>query len=112
MEKYHLYVVFTRAKTIVSRLIHFVSKDEFTHSAISFHKDLRLMYSFARKNTYNPFIGRFRTEELDKGVYGLQKKLPGVVIEIEVTKEQYEKAKKLVDEFVRNIDKYKYNYFG
>ncbi|HPQ11661.1 MAG TPA: hypothetical protein PLQ98_10090, partial [Bacillota bacterium] len=92
MEKYNLYVVLTRTNSIVSQMIHFVTKDEFTHSAISFHKDLREMYSFARKYANNPFIGRFRTEELDKGLYGRQKTLPGAVIELDVTKEQYEKA--------------------
>ncbi|MDD2431816.1 MAG: hypothetical protein PHC96_09035 [Firmicutes bacterium] len=112
MDKYHLYVVLTRTKTIVSRLIHFVSRDEYTHAAISYNRDLSVMYSFARKNTYNPFVGRFRSEELDKGVYGLQKKLPGIVIELEVTKEQYDKAVELLNEFIRHSENYKYNYIG
>lgn len=112
MEKYNLYVVLTRTNSIVSQMIHFVTKDQFTHSAISFHKDLREMYSFARKYANNPFIGRFRTEELDKGLYGRQKTLPGAVIELDVTKEQYEKARAIVDEFIKNSSKYKYNYIG
>jgi hypothetical protein len=38
------------------------------------------MYSFGRKYVFNPFIGGFRREELDKGVYGLHKILPGIVV--------------------------------
>lgn len=70
------------------------------------------MYSFGRKNTYNPFIGVFRKEDINKGVYKLCNTLPGVITEIEVSKEQYEKAKALLDYFISNSALYKYNYKG
>lgn len=59
---------------------------------LALDRELTEMYSFARKYTYYPFLGRFKHERLDEGIYKLAKQLPGVVLELEVEAEQYEKA--------------------
>jgi hypothetical protein len=112
MEKHYLYIVLTRTSTVISRLIQFIKNDEYTHAAISLDKELNLMYGFGRKYAHNPFIGVFRKEELNKGVYKSHKNLPGKIIEIEVTKDQYEDAKDLLNQVINNSNKYKYNYRG
>lgn len=112
MEKHYLYIVLTRSNTTISKLIKMIKKDEFTHASISFDKELEQMYSFGRKKSYNPFIAGFKQEKLDKGLYKRCKTLPGLIIEVEVTKEQYQKAKELLDEFRSNKEIYKYNYMG
>lgn len=112
MEKRYIYVALTRTNTIMSKLIELIKKDEYTHAAISLDKNLSSMYSFGRKYTYNPFIGRFKKEELDKGIYNFQEVLPGAIIEIEITKEQYEKAQNILNHFILNSELYKYNYKG
>lgn len=112
MQKYYLYVVLTRTNTIISRLIQLIKNDRYTHAAISLDKKLNSMYSFSRKHIHNPFIGIFQQEYIHKGVYGFHKKLPGIIMEVEVTREQYEKAKGLIDQFVCNSSRYKYNYVG
>ena len=112
VEKYRLYVVLTRTNTIISRLIHLVTQDEYTHAALALDQELQRMYSFARKYTHNPFIGRFKHEHLDEGIYKLAKQLPGVVLEIEVSQSQYEKACQLIEGFIANQSQYKYNCKG
>jgi hypothetical protein len=112
MRTYYLYIVLTRTNTMISKVIQFAKKDEFTHAAISLDKDLNHMYSFSRRKTYNPFIGNFNKEEIDRGLYKTCNTLPGVIIEVEVSKQQYEKAKELIDHFVNNSNYYKYNYKG
>lgn len=112
MEKYYLYVVLTRTDTVLSKGIHLFKRDEYTHAAISLDKELHHMYSFGRRNTYNPFIGRFRKENVNESVYKLCKTLPGAIIELEVSKQQYERAKALLDHFISNSHLYKYNYKG
>jgi len=102
----------TRPRSIVSNLIHMVTKDTYTHAAISFDKELNHMYSFGRKHSYNPLVGRFKKEELDDGLYKRCKSLPGVIIEIEVTQDQYDKAQTLLSQFLSHPEKYKYNYLG
>lgn len=112
MEKYYLYVLLTRTNTIISKLIHNFTNDQYTHAAISLDKDLSRMYSFGRKYTKNPFLGRFRKETLDTGVYKFHKNLPGLIMEIEVTKQQYQHVESMINHFIENKDLYKYNYPG
>jgi hypothetical protein len=112
MGKYYLYIVLTRTNTVMSNLIRIFKNDEYTHAAISLDKELNHMYSFGRRNTYNPFIGRFRKEDINEGVYMFCNTLPGAIIEVEVSKQQYEKAKALLEHFISNSHLYKYNYKG
>lgn len=112
MEKYYLYIVLTRTNTVISKLIQFVKNDEYTHASLSLDKELNYMYSFARKRTYNPFIGGFSQEDINKGLYKFQNAIPGVIMEVEVSRSQYEKAKGLLDHFISNKNLYKYNYKG
>lgn len=112
MQRCYIYVVLTRTNTIISRLIRFFKKDEYTHASISLDRNLENMYSFGRKYDFNPFIGVFKHENINKGTYKYCKTLPGVVIELEVTKSQYKKAKALLGHFISNGSRYKYNYMG
>lgn len=112
MQKYCFYIVLTRTSTVISRLIQFFKKDMYTHAAISLDKELNSMYGFGRKVAHNPVIGGFNQERIDKGLYKFQKTLPGVIMEVEVSKEQYERTKSLLGHFISNRNLYKYNYIG
>ncbi|MGI6450656.1 MAG: hypothetical protein ACOX3R_10300 [Desulfitobacteriia bacterium] len=112
MQKYHLYIVLTRTKTVLSRLIQFFTKGTYTHAALSLDRELKQMYSFGRKVPYNPVIGGFMQERIDRGLYKLQKTLPGIIMEIEVSKEQYDQANRIIDDFITSKHLYKYNYRG
>ncbi len=112
MKKYFLYIVLTRTNTVMSKAIQLVKKDEYTHAAIALDKKLKHMYSFGRKYTYFPFIGRFKQENFNTGIYKFNKSLPVIIIELEVSRQQHEKAKHLLDQFIANSRLYKYNYKG
>ncbi|WP_028305481.1 MULTISPECIES: hypothetical protein [Desulfitobacterium] len=112
MQTYYLYIVLTRTNTVLSKLIHMFKQDEYTHAALSLDSDLNHMYSFGRRNPYNPFIGRFRREDIHEGVYGFCENLPGAIIEVEVTQQQYDKVKELLNHFIVHSDRYRYNYRG
>ena len=111
MEKRYLYIVLTRPNTIISKLIQIFKKDEYTHASISLNKGLDEMYSL-RENIYNPFIGIFKLENINKGLYKVHKVLPGLIMEVEVSKEQYEKVQEILESFIANSHRYKYNYKG
>ncbi len=112
MEKHCLYIVLTRTNTVMSRLIKFFTKDQYTHASISLDKELNHMYSFGRSTTYNPLIGRFKKEDINEGIYKFWDTLPGAIIEVEVSKDQYEVAKEILEKFIENSELYKYNYRG
>jgi hypothetical protein len=98
--------------TTIARLIRIIKKDDFTHAAISLDKQLKYMYSFGRKYTYIPFVGRFIKEDINKKAYKFGKTLYGAVIEIEVSRQQYDKVRTLLDCFISNDKLYKYNFKG
>lgn len=112
MQKYYLYVVLTSPNTAISKLIKLFKNDNYTHASLSLDKSLHNMYSFSRKKAYNPFIGIFKHEEFDKGIFRFHRDVPGRIMQVEVSKEQYENAVKLLDKFTANSEMYKYNYKG
>lgn len=108
----NIYIVLTRTNMILSKTIHQITKDEYTHAAISLDKNLEIMYSFGRKNPRNPFLASFKKETIHTGVYGMTKTLPGKVIEIIVSEEQYIIIKTKINEISANESNYQYNYIG
>lgn len=112
MKTYRVYVVLTRTNTTMSRAIQLLKSDEYTHASITLDPELKHMYSFGRKYTYNPLIGHFKREELHTGLFGIQKSLPSIVYEVAVTAGQYHRAKLLLENFVDEKERYKYNYMG
>lgn len=112
METYKLYVVLTRSSSIVSSMIHFLTKDKYTHAALSFDENLGTMYSFARKYRHNPLYGAFIQESVHEGFLSLSETLPGAIIELSVTETQYKKVQEMIYQFEENDDLYRYNYIG
>jgi hypothetical protein len=110
--KKSVYIVLTRTNTLLSWIIHFIKRDEYTHASISLERDLGTMYSFGRRYTRNPLLGGFKRENVNSGIYEFCKVLPGRVIEVEVSEEQYDQAARLLRHFVRHGGDYHYNYPG
>ena len=68
-QKRYVYIVISQTGTILSRIIKFLTRKEYNHASISLKDDLSVMYSFGRKNPYNPFLGRFVEESPDFGTF-------------------------------------------
>ena len=107
-----IYIVLTHTGTVLSRIIKYYTKDEFSHISIALDPDLKEMYSFGRLNPYNPFWGSFVHEEINKGTFKRFKRTKTEVYSLFVTDEQYEKAKKIITYFNDNKEKYKFNILG
>lgn len=107
-----IYIVLTHTGTVLSRIIKYYTKDEFSHVSIALDPDLKEMYSFGRLNPYNPFWGSFVHEEINKGTFKRFKRTNTEVYSLFVTDEQYEKARKIITYFNDNKEKYKFNILG
>jgi len=57
-----IYIVISQTGTILSKIIKLVTKKEYNHASLSMEGSLEKMYSFGRKDPYNPFIGVFVIE--------------------------------------------------
>ncbi|MDR3148883.1 MAG: hypothetical protein LBT88_02535 [Oscillospiraceae bacterium] len=112
MNKDYIYVVLSRSPTILSRAIHRISGDAYTHAALAMDENLRNMFSFGRRWANNPFIGCFRRERLNEGVYKYCSTLPGTVIKLDVSPEQHKRVSAILTGFRKNRKYYGYNYLG
>lgn len=111
MEK-NLYVVLSRSATALSRIIHTIKGDEYTHAALALDVRLEYMFSFGRRRAYNPFVGCFKRERLGDALSNPGAKLPGAIIEMSVSPVQYKRVTELIEGFLLNGHLYGYNYLG
>ena len=85
-----VYLVLSYTGTILSKIVPFYTKKEYSHVSISLDKDLKKMYSFGRLNPYNAFIGGFVHESLDEGTFKRFYKTETTIYEVDITDEQYD----------------------
>ncbi len=108
----YIYVLLSRTHTVPARLIRLFTGEPYSHTSIALDIELREMYSFARKHVYNPFDCGFINEDIESGVFGMDKSICCSVYAVPVTEEQYRHVKQEIDVFVKNREEYKYNYTG
>ena len=106
------YIVLTHTGTILSRIIKLYTRAEFSHVSISLDEELTQMYSFGRLNAYNPFIGGFVHEQIDKGTFKRFKNTKSKVYSLEITDEQYVRMQSIINEFLASKKEYKFNVLG
>ena len=107
-----IYIILTHTGTILSRIIKTYTKDEFSHVSIALDNELKEMYSFGRLNPYNPFIGGFIHEYLNKGTFKRFVKTRAKIIELEIDDKQYNELKHIISEFKKSYNIYKFNVIG
>lgn len=107
-----IYVLLSRTHTVPARLIRLWTREPYSHASIALDVELKEMYSFARKNAYNPFYSTFIDEDIEKGIFGMDKSIKCSVYEVPVTEEQYQKVREEINRFINNREKFQYNYMG
>lgn len=107
-----IYIILSYTGTVLSKIIKCYTKDEYCHVSLALDLGLKQMYSFGRLNAYNPFIGGFIQEYLDKGTFKRFKNTRAKVIELNIEEGQYKKLKKLINKIEKDKEKYKFNVWG
>lgn len=108
----YIYLVFSKTGTWLSRALGIFSDTKYVHTSISFDYSFTRMYSFGRTNPDNPFSGGLVEENLQDGVYKKFNKSECVIYRVRVTNEQYASLKRQVRDFLKDKDRYKYNFLG
>ncbi len=112
MNERHIFLVFSKTGTWLSKVIFALSNIKYAHVSISFDGSFTRMYSFGRINPDNPFSGGLVVENLYEGVYKKFPRCECLVYRVTVTGEQYLMIYRMVEEFLKKKDKYKYNFIG
>lgn len=107
-----LYIALTQTGTILSRIVKIVTRDKYNHVSISTSPDLGDLYSFGRKNPYNPFKAGFVKESPTTGTFSRFRKTDALIIELPVTEEQYKRVKSELEYMYEHKENYHYNYRG
>ena len=107
-----IYIILTYTGTLLSKIIKCYTKDEFSHVSVALDSELNEMYSFGRLNPYNPFIGGFVHEYIDKGTFRRFKRTKTKIIELNIEEYQYLKLKDSIRKIQLNKEQYKFNVLG
>lgn len=107
-----VYIVISQTGTLFSRLLKIATQTPYNHVSISFDKDLRLMYSFARRKIYFPWIAGFIEECPTEGMFKRKPKTECSVYALKLTMNQYQKMLESLAPFLMNPKPYRYNFLG
>lgn len=112
MNQKHIYLVFTKTGTWLSKLISSVSQIYYPHVSLSFDDSFSQMYSFGRINPKDPLSAGFVTENLYEGVYKNSPSCECLIYKIAVNEEQYLFMRQRISRFIQMRGYYHYNMLG
>ena len=107
-----IYIVLSYTGTILSKMVKLFTKYKYSHVSISLNEDMKNMSSFGRKKYNNPFIGGFVIENKNNMFYKKFNKTKCIILELEVEDYKYEELKRLINDYKKNINIYKYDFIG
>ncbi|MGI6280082.1 MAG: hypothetical protein ACOYJS_05940 [Acutalibacteraceae bacterium] len=112
IQRKQLYIVVSQTGTALSRILKIITRKEFNHASLSLEEDLRYMYSFGRKNPYNPFIGGFVKESASFGTFKRFPDTEVIVLKLDISEEKYREISSMIDAMFKRRKEYHYNYLG
>lgn len=108
----NIYIIVSQTGTVLSRLLKLITGAEYNHVSLGLKDDLDLMYSFGRKNAYNPFFGGFVLESPNFGTFKRFSNTEVIVLELEIDVDIYKKISEQIEYMTKNKKLFHYNYLG
>lgn len=107
-----VYLLLSRSSTCFSRLVHLVTRDEFTHISLSLDRELAQVYSFARRTPYFYFPAGLVEERLDRGIYLKNSDAPCALYELPLPEEVFSRVETRLVEMLSHAEDYRYSVLG
>ncbi|MEH7110605.1 hypothetical protein [Bacillus sp. JJ1764] len=105
-----VYIILSDTGTLFTKMIKRFTKHPLNHASISFSKELvDETYSFGRKRANNPFIGGFIRENMNGELF---QSATCAIYSCSVSESEYKQMRKLVQQFEKQQQDYKYNLIG
>ncbi|MDD2505132.1 MAG: hypothetical protein PHF21_02530 [Bacilli bacterium] len=107
-----IYIMFSYTGTLFSKFLTLFSEEKYVHVSIALDSKFKNVYSFGRKNPRRIFPAGFVKEDL-KLIYTLYSNSITRIYELEISEDQYNKLKKIINEtYINNEKMYRYNIKG
>lgn len=110
MKKINLCLTFSG--TTYAKLIRWFTKDKYSHVSLALDGDKTRWYSMGRKGKNRFWIVRFQVEDVRLRFTEWFPNTELMILEREVSDETYSKIEKIIEEYKKEEEKYKYNYLG
>lgn len=107
-----IYILLTDTGTLFTTMIKRFTAAPYNHASLVFGADLSEVYSFGRKKPSNPFAGGFVEEDVYSGTFSHFPNTHCALLRLRVTQRQYEEARRVVGNFKRQREQYRYNLIG
>lgn len=107
-----IYIILSYSGTLPSKLIKIFTRYKYSHVSIALKSNINIMYSFGRKKVNNPFNGGFIIETKDGSFYKKFYKTKCIIMEIDVSYQQYHKLFNLIKQYKKDISIYRYDIVG
>ena len=107
-----VYVIVSQTGTVFSELLKLFTRAPYNHVSIALDEELGVMYSFARREIRRPWIAGLIREHPLGGMFYLKPETQCRVYRIQVTETQYETLVNSLHQFMKDYDRYRYNFLG
>lgn len=107
-----IYILQMHTGTIPSIIIKFFTGYKYSHVLLSLDNSLTKMYSFGRKQLFNPLNAGLVIENIDGEFFKHFKKTQCRIYKLTISNKQYDKLKNILSKFEKNINEYKYDIIG
>lgn len=111
MEK-ELYLVLTQTDSVLSHMIRVYTGADYNHISIALSPDLEPMYSFGRRQAYNPYWGGFVKEHLHSGTFKRFPRTKTAVLALKVPEESYDGIQGVLEEMYKSKEQFGYDFIG
>lgn len=111
-EKKTVYILLTDTGSVLTKIIKWYTNAPYNHVSIGFDEGLNEIYSFGRKNPRNPLIAGFIKEDVYFGTYRYFDDTRCLLLKIEISANEYNSIRNVIQSFDTNKDQYAYNLLG
>lgn len=108
----NIYILQMHTGTIPSILIKFFTRYPYSHVILSLDSSFTKMYSFGRKQLFNPLNAGLVIENIDGEFFNRFNKTKCRIYKLTISDKQYNKLKNILNNFEQNVDDYKYDFLG
>ena len=107
-----IYILQMHTGTIPSIIIKLFTRYKYSHVLISLDDSFKKMFSFGRKQLFNPLNGGLVIEDIDGEFFTYFNKTKCRIYKLTVSDKQYNKLTNILNDFETNINSYKYDFLG